>query len=128
MKIYLASPIISMKKPKQLKYSSEKMSRNKIIAEKLIKNGFDVFLPQENQKSTAKLTLENELQQIKKCDILIAVLSDTKGVYLETGYAKGIGKKIYGLQVEETGPVSEWLNNFFDYIAKNTEDLIQYLK
>ncbi len=133
MAIYLASPMASTKRLDGYSFSRKKLLRNKKIAQKLIENGLDVFLPQENQKKSEKLTLEKELRMIRDCEFLIAILSDTRGAYLEAGYAKGLGKKIYGLKVEETrvgeeGKVSEWLAGFFDYIAYDIKELIEYLK
>lgn len=112
----------------KLKFSDKKWYRNKKISEKLEQAGLEIYLPQKNQLDTKENTLAQELKVIEECDGLIAVLSDTRGVYLEAGYAKGIGKKIYGLEVEETRFTHDWIQGFFDYIAKDVEDLIKYLE
>ena len=61
---------------------------------------------------------------------MIVILSDTRGLYLETGFAKALGKKIFGLKVEETRPVPsdgrtvQW----FDFITDDVDELIVQLK
>jgi len=127
-KIYLASPMASTQNREQYKYSESRMKRNQDIALFLRKQGFEVFLPQENQKETGLKTLEVELAFIKECDCLVAVLSETRGVYLEAGYAKGVGKKTFGLEVEETRKYSDWTTAFFEGIAKNKEELVGFIK
>lgn len=117
----------STKEKERHSFSDEKFKRNKQIADKLIASGFDIYLPQENQKETGEKTLKKELKVIDNCDFLIILLSDTRGIYLEAGYAKGIGKKVYAIKVEETREMSDWGYSFFDYVAKNTEELIEYL-
>jgi len=128
MAIYLASPMASTKRLDKYSFSQKKLARNKEIAQKLIKNGFDIYLPQDNQKESGKLTLEEQLNVIRNCEFLIILLSDTRGVYLEAGYAKGLGKKVYALRVEETREGSDWLYSFFDYVANDIDELIEYLK
>ena len=108
--------------------SKSKIERNLGIANELKDAGFDVFLPQENQKRTGRETLEQQLDVIKNCEFLVLILSDTRGAYLEAGYAKASGKKIYAIKVKETRKYSDWLESFFDYIAKDAQDLIKYLE
>ena len=127
MSIYLASPMASTKNPNIHQYSDRKWRRNLEIANKLINAGFDIFLPQDNQKESVLKTLKSELDVINSCDFLIAVISDTRGVFLEAGYAKGIGKNIYGICVDETRKLSDWIQCFFDFIAKDADELIKYL-
>ena len=110
------------------KQSSEKIPRNISIKRKLEEAGFDVFLPQEHQQETLKETLELEFKIIKKCEFLVLVLSDTRGIYLEAGFAKGIGKKVFALEVEETRKYSKWLVAFMDYITSDIDDLISVIK
>ena len=126
--IYLASPIASIKEKDNWDKSDSKLSRNKIITKKLEDAGFDVYLPQINQRKTGAKTLKEQLQIIKDCDFLILVLSDTRGIYIEAGYAKALGKKVYALEVEETRKYSDWLVAFCDYIAKDINELIDYIK
>ena len=47
---------------------------------------------------------------------------------MEAGYAKALGKKVIGLKVEETRDMSDWGYAFFDYVAENIKELINYLK
>ena len=126
--IYLASPMASTKDKKSFSYSQNKFKRNKQIANKLKKAGFDIFLPQENQLTTPEESFKNELEIINKSEFIIALLSNTRGVYLEVGYAKGIGKKIYAIELSENRKMSPWSKCWYDYIAKDVTELIAYLK
>lgn len=126
--IYLASPIAQTKEKDSWKESDEKLSRNEIICNKLKDIGLEVYLPQINQKRTGAETLAEQLKVISKCDFLVLVLSDTRGIYIEAGYAKALGKKIYALEVEETRKYSDWLVAFCDYVAKDVDDLASYLE
>lgn len=126
--IYLASPMASTKSLDIHKYSEKKWKRNNKIYTKLKDSGFDIFLPQENQQENATLTLRKELSVIDSSEFVIVLLSDTRGIYLETGYAFATGKKIYGVKIEETRALSAWIKGWFDYIAEDVDDLINYLK
>ncbi len=128
MAVYLASPMAFTGNSNSYSISESKTERNLNIAKNLRDAGFDIFLPQENQKRNGKETLEQQLGVIKNCEFLILILSDTRGAYLEAGYAKALGKKIYAVEVEETRKYSDWLESFFDYIAKDIQDLIKHLK
>jgi len=124
--IYLASPMAPTKNKDSWSISEKKFLHNKKITEKLKKAGFDIFLPQENQLTTAAETVKKELEIIDKSEFLIILLSDTRGIYLEAGYAKGIGKKVYAIKLPETREMSEWGYCWYDYVAENVDDLINY--
>ena len=47
---------------------------------------------------------------------------------MEAGYAKALGKKVVGLKVSETREFSDWGKSFFDYMATDENDLLNYLK
>lgn len=126
--IYLASPMASTKDKNNWSYSKNKFLRNQKITNKLLKAGFNIFLPQDNQKPTAQETLNNELKVIQNSDFIIILLSDTRGIYLEAGYAKGIGKKVYAIKLPETRKMSEWSYCWYNYVAEDVDDLIKYLK
>ena len=81
-----------------------------------------------DQTLSGKKLLDLELNVIKNCEGIIVVLSDTRGIYLEAGYAKALGKKVVGLEVTETREFSDWGKAFFDYIARDENDLLNYLK
>jgi nucleoside 2-deoxyribosyltransferase len=128
MLIYLASPIASTKSKENWSESGSKLSRNEIISKRLEHIGLDVYLPQINQRKTGEETLNEQLEIIKKCAFLVLVLSDTRGIYIEAGYAKALGKKVIAIEVEETRKYSDWLSAFCDYIAKDLDELINYIK
>ncbi len=115
---------------KDYKLDSEKLDRNDYFTKFLEKNGLKIFLPIRDADQTLSGTklLDLELDVIKNCEAIIIVLSDTRGIYMEAGYAKALGKKVVGLKVPETREFSDWGKSFFDYIAKDEKDLLSYLK
>lgn len=126
---YFATPHVNTN-VKENTLDFEKLERNEKLCKALEENGIKVFLPYRDadQSLTGKDLLEKELEVIRNCDGMIVALSDTRGIYMEAGYAKALGKKIVGLKVEETRDFSDWGKAFFDYIAENTEDLVKYFK
>jgi nucleoside 2-deoxyribosyltransferase len=107
-----------------------KLKRNQEIAESLESMGVKIFLPQRDvdQDQPAGQVIKEELEAIKKCRAVIVVLSDTRGIYIEAGYAKAIGKKLIGLKVEETREMSDWGYEFFDHVATNVEEAAKIIK
>jgi len=108
---------------------SGKLDRNGELTQALEKIGIKIFLPQRDvdQSLPGKVILDEELSVIKSCEGIIVVLSDTRGIYLEAGYAKALGKKVIGLKVAETREMSDWGYAFFDFVAQNEKKLIEYL-
>ena len=108
----------------------KKRERNEILATFLENRGISVFLPQSDadQSKSGKEVLDQELEAIRNCESLIIMLSDTRGIYLEAGYAKAIGKKVIALKVEETRELGDWGYAFFDYIVSSKEELAEIIK
>lgn len=129
---YLASPMVNpyIKEGDEVVYSDEFIGRNEKIAKKLERAGIQIYLPQRDTKQhqTPRRIFAENMDAIKKCDAVVVILSDTRGIYLEAGYAKGIGKKIIGLKVEETRPLGIMVRNFFDYIVESIDELIVLLR
>jgi len=44
------------------------------------------------------------------------------------GFAKALGNKVYALELEETRKYSDWLNAVCDYIAKDLDNLVRFIK
>ncbi|MCD4762010.1 nucleoside 2-deoxyribosyltransferase [bacterium] len=126
--IYLASPMGSTKSFDVHAYSEKKWERNCEIYNKLKDTGYNIFIPQNNQKNNARDTLEHELEQIKNCEFMIILLSDTRGIYLEAGYAYALKKKIYAVKLKETRALSKWIYEWFEYVANDIDELINYIK
>lgn len=103
--------------------------RNEKFVHKLEKAGFKVYLPMRdtNQEQSARRIFLINMFELKRSDVVIVVLSNTRGVYLETGYAKALGKKLIGLMVDETKQFGPITRNFFDHIVNDTDDLITIL-
>ena len=110
-------------------FDLDKLNRNDGLAENLEKSGIQIFLPQRDadQSLPGKELLEKELAAIRSSEGIIVVLSDTRGIYLEAGYAKALGRKVVGLKVPETREMSDWGYAFFDFVAQDEKELIDYL-
>ncbi len=126
---YFATPHVNTS-VKNNEIDLQKLARNEKLCKSLEEVGINIFLPYRDadQSLSGKDLLDKELEIIKNSKGVIVALSDTRGIYLEAGYAKALGKKVIGLKVEETREFSDWGKAFFDYIAKDTEDLINYFK
>lgn len=126
---YFATPHVNTN-VKENTLDFEKLARNEKLCKQLEEVGLKIFLPYRDADQTlaGKDLLEKELEVIRNCDGMIVALSNTRGIYMEAGYAKALNKKIVGLKVEETRDFSDWGKAFFDYIAKDADDLIKYFK
>jgi nucleoside 2-deoxyribosyltransferase len=127
MKIYLASPMANTASKEKWEVSEASLSSNLEIKKALLEAGHEVFLPQELDQSDLNQTFIKELGAIRDSDCVVAVLGDTRGVYCEIGYAYGIGKPIYALEIQGTRPMSQWGHNWFKGIYKSMEELIKAL-
>ncbi len=127
MQIYLASPMAQTAHLDSYSFSEDKLKRNLEVKNALERVGFQIYLPQQS-KQEGKLLLDEHLNIIKKCDCLVILLSDTRGIYIEAGYAKALGKKVYAIKVAETRKLSGWLEHFFDYVAEDVDSLVLFMK
>jgi len=130
MVVYLASPIGSTESKDQDVWSSSdfKLSRNEKIAAALNEIGLDVYVPQHHQNMSMEDVWEEQKKIIADCEFVVLVMSDTRGIYIESGFAKALGKKVYALRVEETRQYSKWAEAVLDYIATDVDDLVDFLK
>jgi nucleoside 2-deoxyribosyltransferase len=127
---YLAGPMTDPALRKKETYKDYYLRRNEKIAKKLEAAGVKVYLPQRdtNQAQTPRSVFLDNLKAIEKSKALVLLLSDTRGIYLEAGYAKSMGKKVVGLQVEETRALGTMVRNFVDHVANNVDELAILLK
>lgn len=104
--------------------------RNEKIAKKLEKAGIKIYFPQRdtNQALPPKKILAKNTEALRNSKAIIVILSDSRGIYLEAGFAKGLGKKVVGLKVEETRNLGLISRNFFDYIVEDVSELAILLK
>ncbi|MBI3190618.1 nucleoside 2-deoxyribosyltransferase [archaeon] len=119
---YISGPVTNLKNMKM----DYLLKRNEKIAKILESKDREVYLPQRdtNQSQTPRKIFTDNMEAIKKSDGVIVILSDTRGIYLETGYAKAHGKKIIGLQVEETRALGAMVRNFLDHVVSNVDELV----
>ncbi len=127
---YLASPMTDPDVKDREAHKQFYLQRNEKIAANLEKAGIKIYLPQRDtdQKLPPKKIYLKNLEAIKKSLGVIIVLSDTRGVYMEAGFAKALGKKTIGLRVEETRALGRMVRNFLDNIVGSEEELAMVIK
>ena len=127
---YLASPMTDPEAKDKEMHKQFYLQRNERITAELEKAGVKIYLPQRDtdQRLPPKRIYLKNLEAIKKSEGVIIVLSDTRGVYMEAGYAKAFGKKLIGLRVEETRALGRMVRNFLDNIVGSEEELAVIIK
>ena len=93
MRIYLAAPL----------FSQSEREYNKKLQKILESKGFEVFLPQELGEENYEEIFSELIENLEKCDMVIAVLDGTQvddGVAFECGYAYSKGIPIVGLRTD----------------------------
>ncbi|NIN53237.1 MAG: DUF4406 domain-containing protein [Nitrososphaeria archaeon] len=96
MKIYFAGPL----------FSEAERDYNLKIASKLREQGWEVWLPQENQpeKFNASFIYDMDIEHLEKADVVVANLDGVdvdSGTAFEIGYATAKGKKVFGLKTDQ---------------------------
>ncbi len=127
---YMASPMTNPTMKDREMDSEFYARRNEKIVRKLEKAGVKLYIPQRdtNQALSPKKILAKNMEALKASDAIIVILSDSRGIYLEAGFAKGMGKKVIGLRVEETRSLGLISRNFFDYVVDTPDELAVLLK
>ncbi|MFC2142966.1 nucleoside 2-deoxyribosyltransferase [Candidatus Aenigmatarchaeota archaeon] len=126
---YLSSPVTDPNAIKDLN-KEYYLRRNERIAKKLEDDGIVIYLPQRDTDQTMppkQIFLQN-IKAIQKSEGLIIVLSDSRGIYMEAGFARALDKKIVGLKVDETQTIGRMVRNFLDNIVDSTDELVLLLK
>ena len=96
VKIYFAGPL----------FSEAEREYNLKIATKLREQGWEVWLPQENQPEefNAPLIYRVDIDHLEKADIVVANLDGIdvdSGTAFEIGYATAKGKMVFGLKTDQ---------------------------
>ena len=122
MKIYLAGPC-----------DSENRSLMVAVAKSLREINVDVYCPWElkienawdySQEEWARLVFCEDIKAIKECDAMIMISlgrKSTAGTNWEQGYAYGLNKLVYVLQITEetTSLMTFWGCSYFKNTNKN---------
>jgi len=137
MKIYIASPL----------FNEIEKARNVELKSLLKSFGHEVYLPQEdggvafdilkNDSDAAKVrkeVFENDIEQIKKCDIMLCVLDGRtldEGVCLELGVAYTLGKKCVGYKTDQRS-LDKYGDNLMvegclEEIFHSKEEIVKYI-
>lgn len=127
---YMSSPMTDPGTRPKESYKDYYLHRGEKIAKRLEELGIKIYLPQRdtNQEQTPRSIFLTNLKAIEKSRALIVLLSDTRGIYLEAGYAKAMGKAVIGLQVDETRALGTMVRNFVDHVANSIDELAILLK
>lgn len=98
--IYLAGPL----------FSEAEKQFNCWLKELLVREGFEVFLPQEDSNDAGDLRehrqekiFHKNLAALRACDVVVAVLDGVdvdSGTAFEVGYAYALGKPVVGLRTD----------------------------
>ena len=84
------------------------------------------------QKESGKWLREKEFDLIYNAEGVIVLMGNTPGIYAETGYAKGIGKPLYGIRTEKLSGFGEkaqdWIESMYTKVFNNAEELTEFLK
>ena len=138
-KVYVAAPL----------FNEMELKRNVEIANYLKKIGYDPILPQEeaglaydminsnNKLEVNKQILEQDMLDIKSCDILLFLLDGRvpdEGACVELGMAYAWGKKCVGYKTDSraldiTGDDNLFIEGCFDFkVARTLDELKRYLE
>ncbi len=131
MLVYVAEPLFT---PGERKYAEE-------IDAILRELGYETYLPHrdagvfERGKSSSRKFFEHDLELLKKCDFVVAILNGTdvdSGTAWEIGYAYAQGKKIFGILEDTRKPSLDLLNpmivNSMSEIATDKNTMIKILE
>ena len=134
MRVYLAGPL----------FSEAEREFNQRLKALLAREGYSVFLPQEdsnekihthNQREKKKIFKEN-LHAIKECDLVVAVLDGAdvdSGTAWEIGYAHAIQKPVIGIKTDfrtlgPEGIVNLMIEQSITKLCTTTDELISDVK
>ena len=135
-RIYLAAPL----------FCKSELDFNEHLAHMLVKNGHEVFLPQENTpaidlspetgKAGRRAVFLSDISAIDDCDILLLVMDGRvpdEGACFELGYAYARGKTCVGLKTDvrtsELGGDNMMLEGALSFgIARTVDELLSLLE
>ncbi len=84
-----------------------------------------------DQNKSGEWLREKEFQLIKDSLGIIVILGSTPGIYMEAGYARGMGKKLYGIRTANfkrlPPKVQQWLESTFNAVFDSPEKLVKSL-
>jgi nucleoside 2-deoxyribosyltransferase len=106
----------------------------KLITNKLEDAGIEVFIALRDlpQSKSGSWLREKEFDIIEKSKGVIVLLGNTPGIYAESGYAKGVGKSLFGVRTERFGDfgekVQDWMESMYTKVFETPEELINFLK
>lgn len=83
------------------------------------------------QGRTGSWLRRKEFELIRKASGVIVLLGDTPGIYAESGYAKGLGKPLYGIRTERLkgfgGKVQKWIESIYTKVFDDADSLVRFL-
>lgn len=103
------------------------------IIKQLESNGLNVVVALRDlpQSKKGSWLCGKEFDFIKKASAVIVLLGNTPGVYAESGYAKGLGKPLYGIRTASLKGFGEktqsWIESIYTKVFDDTDSLIRFL-
>lgn len=83
------------------------------------------------QSRTGAWLRRKEFELIKKAKGVIVLLGNTPGIYAESGYAKGLGKPLYGIRTQRLkdlgGKVQSWIESIYTRVFNDADSLGRFL-
>jgi nucleoside 2-deoxyribosyltransferase len=129
---YLATPLHSFKEG-GLVWDPELQDKWQEVIRVLEEKGLKitVALRDLDQTKSGSWLREAELNLIKNSQAIIVIMGNTPLTYFESGYAKGLGKRLYGIRTDnliKMGPkVQEWAESAFDAVFNSPLELVSCL-
>jgi len=129
---FLATPLYSFRDDK-LVWNQNLQEKWKAVIQALEKENIKVVVAFRDldQNKSGEWLRKKEFKLIKNSLGVIVILGNTPGIYAETGFAKGVGKKLYGIRtdkLEKMGPkVQNWIESMFDAVFDSPQELAKYL-
>lgn len=120
---YFASPM-------NAKHMDYYMQRGLRVVQKLEEAGIKVYFPQRDTKQSQnpRKIFEENILAIKKSKAVVLILSNSRGIYMEAGFAKAQKKPVIGLHVAETNELGPITRHFMDYFVSDVDGLAKLLK
>jgi nucleoside 2-deoxyribosyltransferase len=129
---FLCTPLYSWDGSK-LRWDKKMHKEWRNIVRHLESNGLNIVvalrdLPQNRAGSWLR---RKEFELIKNANSVIVLLGNTPGIYAKSGYAKGLGRPLYGIRTERLkdfeGKVKNWIESIYTEVFDDVDSLVRFL-
>lgn len=129
---FLCTPLYSWN-GRKLRWDREMHKRWLKIVKRLEDDGLRVVVAVRDlpQRKSGRWLRRKEFELIKKAKGIIVLLGNTPGIYAESGYARGLGKPLYGIRTERFkdlgSKVQDWIESIYTKVFDDAESLVRFL-